>query len=165
MGIRDEELKRLVNYAKGLNVQVFFLPKTKKTDCDAEWTIDGEEIRVYSSPRDSKISKILALTHELGHHLAHIHKNDRETDPKLEEAIDSDESIRLRKRIYDWEVEGASWWETIYKEVDLKFNINLLYIERDFDLWTYRAYYETGEFPTRRKRIEKRKELRKKYGC
>lgn len=162
--LRDDELNRLVKYAQGLNVQVKFRPFNVKYGAEAEWTIDGTEITIFKRKKGSKLRLILCLIHEIAHHLEHIHNNDRKPDPKLEEALDEDDKKKMRKRVYEWELKGAQWWETIYKETDLKFKLNKLYMERDFDLWMYEIYYETGYFPNRGEQRPKRKELRKKYG-
>jgi len=160
---RDEELKRLVKYAQAMNVRVSFKPQ-HNVDADADWTTDGKEINIYDSSKKSKVFLILCLIHEIGHHCQFIHGNDRKVDAKLDEALASEEEKKsYRKRIYDWEVKGTGWWESIYKDADLKFPIYKLYIERDSDLWMYQTYYETGKFPTKKDKREKRKELKRKY--
>lgn len=162
--VRDDELARLINYAKGLNIQVKFRSYDPKNGADAEWTTDGTEITIFKRGKTTKLDMVLSLIHELGHHLEHIHNNNRETDPKLEEAIGEDDRKKMRKRLYDWEIKGSNWWEIIYKETDLKFDIRRLRTERESDLWQYEVYYDTGNFPTRKQQREKRKELRRKYG-
>lgn len=162
MGIRDEEINRLIKYAQGLNTVVKF--KQQKGDDSAGWTIDGSEITIYVTPETSKIYIVLCLIHELGHHLEHIHENNRELDKKLDEALEPEELRKQhRKKVYDWEVRGSKWWESVYKETDCKFDINKLYIERDFDLYQYEVFYETGKFPKKKDRDKKRKELKEKY--
>ena len=160
--IRDNEIQRLVKYAQGLNTIIKFKEAKSLGEDAAEWTTDGSAITIYRTPSSSKLSIVLALIHELGHHLAHIHNNDRKVDPKLEEAIDNEVDKKIyRKRIYDWEVQGATWWETIYKDTDCKFNIDRLNQEKQYDLWQYEVYYSTGSYPTNKERKKKRKELRK----
>lgn len=164
MPIRDEEIKRLIKYAQGLNTQVSIIKGKPHRTEEAEWAIDGSQIIVYTDSSTSKINIILSLIHEIGHHLAHIYKNDRKVDEKLEQALDDeDESKRTRRKIYNWELEGTKWWETIYKDTDCKFNINKLYISREFDLWQYEVYLETGRFPSMGQKYDKRKQLKNKF--
>lgn len=162
--IRDEEINRLIKYAQGLNTTVK-IKQTRKSDGDAaEWSIDGSEIVVYTTPKTSKLCVVLCLIHEIGHHLEHIHSNNRELDEKLSEAIDpEEEKKRHRRKIYDWEVRGSKWWETIYKETDCRFDINKLHMEKDYDLWQYEFYYENGKYPKKVDRRKKWEEIRSKY--
>lgn len=163
MAIRDEEINRLIKYAQGLNTTVKF-KQQKNGDSAACWTIDGSEITVYVTSRTPKIYIVLCLIHELGHHLEHIHGNNRELDEKLDEAIEPEEEKKKhRRKILDWEIRGSKWWESIYKETDCKFDINKLHIERDFDIWQYEVFCETGYFPKKKIRNKKRKEIQNKY--
>jgi hypothetical protein len=162
---RDDELQRLIRYAQGLGLSVRFKPYVKGSKTKAEWLTDGSEITIYVYSQCSKLEKILSLLHEISHHRAWI-KDGRELDPKIEEALDDEEGKkRNRKRILDMEISDSKHWEQIYQDTNCKFNINKLYKQRDFDLWQYQVYYETGKFPTVKEKAVKKKELRKKYGC
>jgi len=161
--IRDEELNRLIKYAQGLGLSVHFKPYVKGSNVGGGWAIDGSEINVYVGPNEPKINKILYLIHEISHHKGFI-ENGRTIDPRIVEALnDEDEGRRNRKRIYMDEVEDTKHWEQIYNDCNLQFPIRKLYEERDFDIWTYKRYYEDGKFPTQKEKREKSKELKKKY--
>lgn len=164
MGIRAEEIKRLISYANGLHVKVSFKPYTREESAAASWSVDGTEIIVYRRPRSSKISIILSLIHELGHHLEFIHCHNRKPSIKLAGALDSDEIKKQRKIILDYEVKSSLWWETIYKETNLKFPIYMLHLQKHFDVWQYEMFYQYGEFPSGKENKIKMKELRSKYG-
>ena len=162
--IRDREIDRLIRYAQGLNTTVKIKQAKKKGDDAASWRIDGSEITVWTTPKTPKIEIVLCLIHEIGHHLEHIHGNNREFDTKLSEALDpEEEKKRHRRKIYDWELRSSKWWETIYKDTDCKFGLNRLNRERDFDLWQYEVYLETGDFPENKNRTKKIKELKHRY--
>lgn len=161
--VRDEEITRLIRYAQGLNTSVKIKKIKENGNAAAEWTTDGSLITVYAEPDTSKIQIVLCLIHELGHHMVHIHDNDRKVDEKLEEAVDEDIKKSHRRRVYNWELKGAEWWEKIYRETDCKFNINKLFLEKEFDLWQYEVYYETGEFPSVKEKKKKARELKIKY--
>jgi hypothetical protein len=156
MGIRDEEIKRLIHYAKGLGVKVVIYNKNN-ADADAQWTLDGTLIEVYASSKTTKTDIILHLIHELGHHVWFIHEKDRQKDLQFEEAITRENLFQeetdvptpknLRKKIWDVEVSGTKWWESIYKETNLKIPIWKMQAAMEFDMWMYEVYYETGFFP------------------
>ena len=85
-------------------------------------------------------------------------------DPKVEEALDDEEGKkRNRKRILLYEIEGTKYWEQVYKDTDCQFDINKLYIQKEFDIFQYEVYAETGDFPTKKERNAKIKELKEKY--
>lgn len=164
MHIRDEEIKRLIQYAKGLNTTVRIQSVKKIDGVSADWSIDGSNITIYKDDKTSKIDIVLSLIHELGHHLEHIHTNNRQLDDELNEAIDPEESKKAyRKKIYDWELKSSKWWEIIYKETNCKFNINRLFLQQEFDLWQYEVYRESGEFPSTSEFKRKYKELKQKH--
>ena len=157
---RDDEIQRLMRYAQGMGLSVRFKPYVRNGAL-AEWTTDGSEISVYVSSRTTNIDKILSLIHELGHHKSFINDG-REIDPKLEEALESEEK-RHRKRVFEGEKADTKYWEEIYKDTDCQFNIKILHRQKEFDIWCYEVYYETGEYPNGKERAVKMKELRKKY--
>jgi hypothetical protein len=163
MGIRDEELSRLIRYAKGLNVEVRFKDYVPYSNDAGFAATDGSEVTIAVHPTDSKIYTILTLIHELGHVLECIHTHNRRPNEKLDAALDDEEKKKNRKIIYEFEKASALWWETIYKETDLKFPINKLFATREFDVWQYKYYYENGKFPNRKVRMKKKKELENKY--
>lgn len=170
--IRDKEIERLVHYAKGLGVKVIFSRKKNSEDA-AVWALDGTEIIIFTKSQTSKTDMILSLIHEIGHHIFFIERN-RQPDEKLEEAITRQDLIeeenskkptpkKMRKKIYKVELDSSKWWETIYKDTDLKFPVWKLYAQKDFDIWIYEFFYKTGNFPKTKERKEKWKTIREKY--
>jgi hypothetical protein len=171
--IRDKEIERLVHYAKGLGVRVVFSRKNSD-DAAAEWTIDGTEITIFTNKQDSKTDTILSLIHEIGHHVWFIHEKNRQPDLKFEEAISVQNLVetedrnrptpkKLRKKIYEVELASSQWWETIYKDTDMKFPIWKLHAQREFDVWIYEVFYKTGHFPKGREKKEKWKMIKEKH--
>lgn len=155
------QVGRLISYAKGLGLNVYFRD-FKKGDPAAEWPLDGTEITLYIKKRQSKIQIIIALIHELAHHLDHIYTNDREYNHKLDAALDKNDK-KSRYIVYKNELNGMKFWETIYKETNLTFPIRKLYMEMEYDAYWYQIYYETGKGPTTKQLAEFRRQLRKKY--
>lgn len=173
MGIRDEEIKRLIHYAKGLGVKVIIYNKINK-DNDAEWTTDGSLIQLYCNSKTSKIDTILSLVHELGHHTWFIHEKDRQPDLKFDEAIvrqnlfETDDvknpvPKHLRKKILAVEIAGTGWWESIYKDTNLKIPKWKLHAAMEFDIWMYEIYCESGHFPKGVVKKNKHKEIQNKW--
>lgn len=168
--VRDEEIQRLINYAKGLGLKVSF--SSKNEDASAEWYLDNSGIIIYKNRNKTKIETVLSLIHELGHSLHNVHENDRKVDTKWQDAIDSideaeesgnDTKKRQRKVIFDDEVAGTRYWHEIYKETNMKFPIWKLDAAMEFDMWHYEVFYETGKFPGFKERNEKQKEVKNKY--
>lgn len=161
--VRDEELNRLIRYAQGMGLSVRFKPHVKGSYTSAEWLCDGTEITIYVKSRCSKLEKILSLIHELGHHKAWI-QNKRAMDPKVDEALDSEENKKHhRKRILDMETSDAQHWEDIFNDTNCTFPIKRLWMQKEFDIWCYEFYYETGRDATKADKRAKWKELRKKW--
>lgn len=156
MGIRDEELKRLIHYAKGMGVKVTIYAKSNK-DASAEWTLDGTAIDVYTGKGQTKTDTILDLVHELGHHVWFVHEKDRQPDMKFDEAITRENMFEedpanptpkhLRKKIWDVELAGTAYWDIIIKDTNIKIPSWKIEAAKEFDMWMYEMYYETGKFP------------------
>lgn len=172
MGVRDEEIKRLIHYGQGLGVKVTIL-SGKDKDNDGYWALDGTEILICAGNHDSKTELILSLIHELGHHVWFIHEKDRQPDFKFEEAIDREllkeeekgniTPKHLRKKIYNVERASAEYWYVIYKDTGIQIPEWKLFAQREYDVWMYEEYYEKGEYPKGEQKRKKLKEIRKKW--
>ena len=169
--IRDEEIKRLISYIKGLGLKVSF-SSLCNTSSAADWAIDNSQITVYKVQNTTKISTILSLIHEMGHALHNIHEKDRKIDKKIEKALDHlnsaeelemDTQKKQRKIILNDEIAGTYYWDSIYKETNMKFPMWRLESSKEFDTWQYQVFYETGEYPTYKERKIKEKEVRTKH--
>jgi hypothetical protein len=171
--IRDDEIQRLIHYAKGLGTKVVIYNKDNP-GASAEWTIDGSAIEVYSKGM-TKTDIVLALIHELGHHVWFIHEKNRQPDLKFEEAIDRENLVQevadkknltpkhLRKKIYDMELAGTEWWSTIVADTGIKLPEWKIKMQMEFDMYMYEQYYENGVFPRRKDKIVKLKDLKEKW--
>lgn len=173
MSRRDEEIKRLINYAKGHGLRVTMSTRTPDPATgDAYWTLDGTQMVVNTHKRQSKINIVLSLVHELGHHLWFIHEKNRQPDLKFENAIARTDKgyetgrppgKRYRKKILNVEIAGTLWWDTICKDTDIRIPKWRLDLQKEFDIWQYQVWYETGKDATRSERINKFKELKSKW--
>lgn len=174
MSIRDEEIKRMEQYAKGLGLKVEFR-QHRKGDASAELiSFKGisEKIIMYLWDRKSKTQIVMDFIHELAHHLAWIH-NDRKDHPRLIEALLAEDargpddppiSKDLRKLIYQCEKKDAEFRFVVAHEVGVKISDKKLQLDKDLDIWLYKWYYLHGDFPNRPRTRKKRKQLKKSYG-
>lgn len=158
---RDDEINRLIRYAQGMGLSVRFKPYIKYSRDEAEWKIDGSQITIFVKNSTSKLEKVLSLIHEIGHHKSFI-DNGRKIDPKVEEALDSEET-RHRKRVLESERADMVYWSDIYRDTNCSFDLKILEKQKELDIWSYEVYYETGSWPTGKEKVQKRKELKKKY--
>lgn len=162
--IRDQELNRLISYAKALNVNIVKKPSTRNTP-EAEWTIDGTQITIYMKKR-SKTEEILLIIHELAHHKSWINRGRKEymkTHQAYDAQMKADNKIlakRHRKVIYETEKNDTDYWDEIIRDVDIKINPKRIKLEKEMDIWIYKQYYLTGEFPSGQEIKDKRKQLR-----
>jgi len=112
----------------------------------------------------------LAFLHEIAHHLAWV-RSGRKVDLKTDKALylhdaqDDNEKLdkKYRKLIYLSEKNDAAYHEQIHNELNLKLPIWRVKAERDLDIWIYFRFYQSGKYPKRKQRTQKRKELIKKY--
>ncbi len=167
--IRDEEIKRLVNYAKGLGLKVIF---SSTAEDSGYWTLDNSEITISKNNNSSKMETVLSFIHELGHAKHNIHEKDRRIDQKLDNTIDHldaaqdqgiDSKRKHRKYQLENEIAGTRYWHEIYLETNMKFPIWRLNAAIDFDCWQYEVFLEKDKFPTQKEIRAKIKELKAKY--
>lgn len=172
MSKRDEEIKRLISYAKGHGLKVTLSRAARKGDAAATWSLDGSEIEVFIRASTSKTSIILSLMHELGHHLWFVHERDRKPDLKFEDAlavVDRREASgkiagkRYRKKILNIEIAGTTWWDVIYKDTNLSVPKWKVDMQKEFDIWNYQVWCDTGVDATQAERYAKFKELTEKW--
>jgi hypothetical protein len=168
--IRDDEMQRLVNYAKGLGLKVTFTDKDKGVS--ALWTLDNTEITICKKANKTKIETILSLIHEIAHAKHNLWEKDRKIDVKFENALDhidnaekhnSDPKKDQRKIVLDNEIAGTKYWHEIYKETNMKFPIWRLEVAMEYDIWQYEVFYKTGHDASFKERKKKLKEISRKY--
>lgn len=174
MNIRDRELKRLEQYARGLGARVLYR-RHKRGDPGAEWLVhqDGStDLVLYTYPGQTKTRLILNFIHELGHHYAFVRRN-RKEDPVTFEAFYK-EGLRKRnadpklpkeerKLIYLAEKSDANYRRAVWQEVDIKLPKWKLEMDIELDIWGYRQYWLKGNHPNAAEVDAKHDELKVKY--
>lgn len=158
----QQQLGRLINYAKGIGLNVFFRDYYKNGPA-AEWTLDGKEIIIYVRKNQPKIQIIMCLIHELGHHLDYVRNKYSKYDHRLSNALDKTDK-KSRAIVFQNEKNGMKFWKTIYEETNLTFPIRRLELEMRYDYLIYEYWYETGQDPTTKLLKKFKKMLRKEFG-
>lgn len=171
MGIRDNEIQRLEQYAKGLGIKVVWRT-WQKGDPGASWATDGSEITLYTYPSQSKTQIILNFIHELAHHLSWVY-NGRKGNLKTDRILDKDDNRQKRKDpplpkserklIYEGERKDSEYQDLIFKELNLKISKQKFYINKKLDNWVYYRYYQSGEDPTQKEINLKKRKLINEY--
>jgi hypothetical protein len=156
MGIRDIEIARIEKYAAGLGIKILWKQYKKANGgAEAEWTEGGHEITMYTWARQSKTSQILALVHELAHHMSWIYA-DRKDNPQVIAALQADGEHKkgtppidkeLRYLIWHMEHHDAKYQDGVFRELNLKIPRYKFLATRRVDLWYYRQFYITGKKP------------------
>lgn len=157
MGVRDEDLKRLVHYAKGLGLKVKFRKHIKGIG-GAEYDWEHQEIWVYRSSSCSKTTLILNMLHELGHHEDFIAKG-RKTTKRVEKAFAKlndgniygyrlDLTKKDREIIWKEERDGIEYMDVIHEAANLKLPRWKVKRAQHLDLAEYNLLYKEGRFLT-----------------
>lgn len=172
MGIRDVEIARIKKYAEGLGIKVLMKPYTPGSG-DGEWDCIERKIIIYVADGQAKSDIILALLHELGHHLDWIYKNKEVPEDvikayeRLCEGDASGERLDLskkdRKIILDEELSGIRYMDIIHKELDLKLPLWRVKVCQELDIFAYQTLYDTSKFPTLKQYNNLKKRLTKKF--
>jgi len=157
MGIRDEEIKRIVKYSEGLGIKVRFLPFVKGCG-GAEWDMITQEINIFQTKSQTKTETIINLLHELGHHLDWIYNNKVISDEVTKAftllnegniyGVRTDIPKKYRRIIYKEEKAGIEYMSIIHKELDLKLPLWKLKRRQALDLYDYEMLYKKGRFST-----------------
>ena len=172
MRIRDEEIKKLINYAKSLGLKVYF--DSKGTDACASWAIDGSSITIFTKNNKNKLSTILSLHHEISHHLYHVKVNKRKIDQGVKKAVNlHDKNVenkvktpilkKHRNNIFRFEKNSAQFWPTVYKETQMKFPYWKLLAQMEIDVWYYDCWAKSGMFPDKKSQSLKLKQVSVAY--
>lgn len=161
---REDEITRLIHYAKGHGLKVTIRPY-KKGDEAGYWTTDGTELEVVTRSTDTKTDTVLTLIHELGHHLWFVRQRDRNPDLKFNEALGTagKPSKKQRKKILSVEKAGTKWWPVICKDADIKLPEWRVLAQAEFDTWQYEVFYQTGAFPIGEPKRVKMREILDKW--
>lgn len=158
MGIRDEEIKRLILYVKALGHRVII--RGMKNDEDfGEYCEDDKLITINKNAHGNKTELILTLLHEI----AHV-KYKQLNNITLSDAFSEDNPNKeQRQEIRDFEINSLPLMVNIAQELDIKVPMRKILIAKELDIFRYDYYLENVVFPPRDVEKEKIKELTEKY--
>lgn len=171
MSYIDEDFNKLIHYTKGLGVKVSIKDYIPYSDDAGYWITDdvNSEIQIMRWKNQSKTKTTLILLHELAHHLGWVYA-DKKFPDKYHEASEKEAQRKksdpfidksLRKAVYELELRDSKYQHTIAFEVGLRIPKWKIDLEIAVDMYVYRQYYLTGEFPSVKQTRKRRKILRK----
>lgn len=173
MSIRDTEIDRLTKYCQALGLTVNYR-RYKPGDPGAEVVaVEGvpTTVNIYIWPGKSKTHIVLDFIHELAHMVSYIYNGRRDSQDLLDALTEEDQrkpgqspiAKWKRKLIYDCERKDAAYRYNIIKELDIKVPKHKFMADMELDLWIYKYFYITGDYPKREDVRNKKKELKEKY--
>jgi len=158
----QSDIDKIIEFAKGLNVNIIFKDKSPEKTI-ALYYNKPPTIIIFKNKIKSRPDLILALLHELGHHLDYINTKKELHDAFLleDQRTKKDPPLpkKLRKHIYKEEISGIKLMPKIAKQLKLDIEKWKVIREMKLDIWVYRYYYENGNFPTIRENNLKNKQL------
>jgi hypothetical protein len=169
MGIRDNEIERLIKYAEGLGIKLFF-KKHKPGSAGATWTVAEDntvELTLFAWKNQSKTQMILNFLHELAHHMAWVYQ-ERSFSSELSRILNKNHdgsplTKKERYAVFKEERDDSVYRETIAHEIGIKIPTWKIKVDIELDIFIYYHYYEHDEYPSNAQVKQKRKELNKKY--
>lgn len=161
MGIRDQEINRILAYCKANGIIVRW-KKHRRGDPSAMWDQDENVLTMFTWPGKSKTEIVLDFVHELAHHLSWLDA-DKKTSRTLEEAIAADSAGTATKKhhraLYSMEIKDSRQQYRIYKHLSLLVPIYKMIAHKYLALWVYRSVWLYGAIPTERAIGIKRRHL------
>lgn len=168
---RDEELKRLINYAKamGCTVEKKYVNSHKERNCYAECTPDLNLITLYILKTDTKMDLVLHLIHELAHYKSYINTN-RTMGKPLEHALIAsalgyNKNQNDRKLIFNGEFNDLKYWNEIVKDCGIEIRASRIEMQKELDILWYELYYLIGDNVKAKVYDELAKIIKEKYKC
>lgn len=162
--VRDEEIKRLLDYCKSLSIQVIW--DNNLTDAGASWDNINKDQAVIRLQKNigNKTLTILYLLHELAHHLAWVYDN-RKLSKEITDALSQEEpkTYAARRLIYEMEKSDSIYRLNIVKELNIKLPEYKILLDIKLDEWIYYEYWQNGKFPNLKQIRTKQRELKEGY--
>lgn len=151
--IRDQEIRRLVNYARALGCKIINKVRTRN-DPAALWTAtEGESstITIFTKRYDSKTYIILTLIHELAHLKSHINNNRKVSNAMSRISTEYWKRKKhpewVRRTILNEEMNDLKYWDEIVRECDIRINPKRIEYQKELDILHYEYYYLLDDNP------------------
>lgn len=164
MSFQKTELKRLVKFAESLGVKVLFVEYSNRDYHGCYIHPEKFEpgiIEVCKSPRTSYTFQISTLLHEIGHHLDFIESG---RIPDSYNLIDSENCPEwARRAIFNAEHRAVKHAEKLYWTMRLRVPFWKVKMELSADIYLYRTFRATGNYPKEKELREFRRKWKKRY--
>lgn len=165
MSVLGEELKRVIKFAEGLGLKVKFLTSDYKDYHGLYSHPDRYEkgwIEVCRNKRTSKTFQIMTLLHEIGHHIDFTENRMVSECYAYLDAEAGKAPEWARKAIFNSEQRAVQYGEKLYWTLMLKIPFWKVKLEFARDLFVYRTFMKTAEFPTEKQITEFKKRWTKR---
>lgn len=154
----DDELTRVIMYAKSLGIKVR-IANYSWNDA-AVWASEPIlEININKRKHTSKTELILTILHETAHNMHFAYTK----EPVPINYDKENMSKRDRKKIYDYEAAGIKYMENIAIELNLSIPIWKVRKAMEIDLWQYEFFWQHARYPNKLEKRQKNKDLTTKY--
>lgn len=165
MSVRDEEIKRLVFYAKSLGAKVIIRHYNNEEIASVTVEPSKYTIIINKKHHDNKTQIILSLLHELSHIKYTILNNYKFTDVQISDVLNNGRKIskKKRKEIADFEIKSLPLMTNIASELNVKIPMWKILKAVALDTWIYQYYYENGNDPSNKLIGQQSKKLTEKY--
>lgn len=165
MSVLGDELKRVVKFAEGLGLKVKFLTPDLKDYHGLYSHPDRHEkglIEVCRNAKTSKTFQIITLLHEIGHHIDFTENRMVSEcysflDPEAGKAPEW-----ARKAIFNSECRAVKYGEKLYWTLMLKIPFWKVKQELACDIFVYRTFLKTSDFPNTKQVAEFKKRWAKR---
>lgn len=164
MSALKAELKRVVKFAESLGLKVHFIDAYKRDYHGCYMHPEKFEpgiIEVCKTRRTTITFQIITLLHEIGHHLDFIESGKM---PDSYNLIDSDDCPDwARKSIFKAERRACKHAEKLYWTLRLRVPFWKVKMELSLDIFLYRMFKNTGDYPTTKQYESFRRNWKKRF--
>lgn len=163
MSVRDEEIKRLIYYAKSLGAKVNIRDYAHEDYAEVYFE-PKYTININKKYHRNKTQLILTLLHELSHVKYAILNDFKFSDAFLDEVWDAEKKPKkASKEIAEFEIESLELMTNIASELNIKIPMKKILQQKEHDQFMYKKLAKTGQFPSSKEEINNWKKLREKY--
>lgn len=144
----QEDLNKIIKYAKMNGVKVVFKPR-KKGFADMAWILfNTKTIVIFYKERESRVEWCMSILHELGH-LINYGLNPKAYNEYFHASASEAPCKETRRIMYEREKADIALMPKIHKLLDLKsFSFKEICLQKDLDTWQFKFFLNKNRFPT-----------------
>lgn len=150
----ERDINIIKDYLKKSKVGLRIVKVAKfKADAEAYFHYDGKpQIVVYREPTTTKTTIILALLHEIGHHLDRLHCTKEFLAAEQATFGIESKGIKLNKKqrevIWASECRATGYMDKVAADLCLSIPIYKVRAEADYDRWAAWQFFQTNNWPS-----------------